>query len=61
MAVPPSLTPCGDPELAVIEENRVHIRLVFEERKDIIVLRAWAHRDRDGRVAASAVFRSNVA
>ncbi|MCY1013676.1 hypothetical protein OV079_50745 [Nannocystis pusilla] len=42
MAVPPSLTPCGDPELAVIAENRVHIRLVFEERKDIIVLRAWA-------------------
>ncbi|PCC74194.1 hypothetical protein SAMN02745121_04297 [Nannocystis exedens] len=37
MAVPPSLTPCSDRELAVIEEKRAHIRLVFEERKDLIV------------------------
>jgi hypothetical protein len=44
MAVPPSLTPCREPELAVIAENRVHIRLVFEERKDIIVPPAWVPR-----------------
>ncbi|MCY0994923.1 hypothetical protein OV203_47790 [Nannocystis sp. ILAH1] len=44
MAMPPPLTLCREPELAVIEENRVHIRLVFDERKDIIVLRAWVPR-----------------